>query len=487
MHRRIGLRTQVLLAVAAGAMVVAFGVALLLINTVSLHSSSQATTRSDQYLVSVIDVEGLVVDAETGLRGYVITGRPVFLQPTSQAAAQLPSALATMERWAVRNGVGVAQSRALARSATAYLTGYVNNVKGLMRTTPGVARSYPSTLEGKQLVDGIRDQTRMLETLVNDRDRARQRAAQSMASRATHEAIAVLVLLTVLTLLLGAFLGRLVISRERARRRSEETTDVLRQSLLPSAMPVIPGCELAARFIPAGGDELVGGDFYDVFAAGPDQWAIVVGDVCGKGADAAAVTAMARWTLRSQAMASAAPAEALHFLNRAMLALDLHGRFITVAYMLMTVHGDHAEISLACAGHPPPIVVPASGPPRAATARGTLLGIWPDIRLNTAQLRLEHGDGIVLYTDGVSDPGPGPEREPARALSDRPRHASATQLADTLQAYAREPAAGLQRDDIAIVAVRFLDRRGDRQGARLGAGPRAAALPASPTALAPIL
>jgi CHASE3 domain sensor protein len=463
MHGRLGLRAQVLLAVAAGALIVAFGVTLLLVNTIRLHSSSQATSRSDEYLVSVIDLERLVIDAETGLRGYVITGHPEFLQPTTQARQQLPAATRTLAYWAARNGLGVAQARSLAEAARSYLTGYVANTEALTRRAPRLAQSYAGTLEGKQLVDHIRGQTEALETLVTDRERSRQRAAQDAASRATREAIVVLILLTVFTLLLGAFLGRLVISRERARRRSEETTDVLRQSLLPSAIPAIPDCELAARLIPAHQSDLVGGDFYDVFAAGPKQWAIVVGDVCGKGADAAAVTAMARWTLRSQAMASAAPADALRFLNRAMLTLDLRGRFITVAYLLLTVSGDHAEGSLACAGHPPGILVPASGSAQVLAARGTLLGVWPDIRLDTADVQLAHGDGIVLYTDGVSDAGPGPERMPAQALRDRPRDASASQLADALQSYAQEPAAGAQRDDIAIVAVRFVDRRRDRQ------------------------
>ena len=229
---------------------------------------------------------------------------------------------------------------------------------------------------------------------------------------------------------------------------------MLRQSLLPTALPPIPGCELAVRFLPAQAGELVGGDFYDAFAVSDGRWAIIVGDVCGKGAEAAAVTAMARWTLRSLASWSVSPDEALRFLNRAMLGEDLDGRFITVAYVLLTVENGAARVSLACAGHPPPILVPASGDPRALPSRGTVLGVWPDIRLQTTELALEHGDAIVLYTDGVSDPGPGPERHPAEALRDDARGADAAGLADALERYATEPAQE-QRDDIAIVAVQF--------------------------------
>ncbi len=121
--------------------------------------------------------------------------------------------------------------------------------------------------------------------------------------------------------------------------------------------------------------------------------------------------------------------------------------------------------------------MPASGQPQALPAHGTLLGIWEDIRLQTIELTLEHGDTVLLYTDGVSDPGPGPQRMPADALRDHPRGAGAEQLAGALEAYAHQPQEA-QRDDIAIVAVQFIDpRRGAGPGSR-GAGPREVALSA---------
>jgi serine phosphatase RsbU (regulator of sigma subunit) len=168
------------------------------------------------------------------------------------------------------------------------------------------------------------------------------------------------------------------------------------------------------------------------------------------------------------------PDEALRFLNRAMLGESLEGRFITVAYLLLTLEDGTARVSLACAGHPPPILVPASGDPRVLPSRGTLLGVWPDSRLQTMELTLEHRDTILLYTDGVSDPGPGPERRPTEALRDRARGAGADQLADTLQRYATQPDEA-PRDDIAIVAVQFADRRRGEGSDREGAGPRACA------------
>jgi serine phosphatase RsbU (regulator of sigma subunit) len=462
MPRAVRLPAQIALVVALGALLVALGVTLLLVNTVRLRHSAAATTRSDAYLVSVIDVERLVVDAETGLRGYVLTGRASFLAPTRTAQAGLASADAAVRRSAARDGSFQVRAGALVDKAHSYLDDYVPTVERLAARDPTRARSFAVTQKGKNLVDSIRATTATLERLVQQREQLRQRAAAAEAGHATTEAIVVLVLLTALTLLLGAYLGRLVISRERARRQSEATTRVLRQSLLPSEIPTIPDCELAVRFLPARADELVGGDFYDVFRVGADQWAIVVGDVCGKGADAAAVTAMARWTLRSLAATAVAPADALRFLNQAMLNLDVHGRFITIAYLLLTLDGDQAHASLACAGHPPGILVPAVGDPSGLAARGDLLGVWPEITLSACDVDLTHGDSIVLYTDGVSDPGPGSPRLPVQALGDRPPGASAEQLAGVLQTYACAPA-GVQRDDIAILALRFVAPRFDQQ------------------------
>jgi serine phosphatase RsbU (regulator of sigma subunit) len=475
MQRMLRLPARIALVVAAGSLLVALGVTLLLVNTVRLHRSADATRRSDDYLVATINLERLVVDAETGVRGYVITGQRLFLAPTQQAQQRFAQTKAQLASAARADGSFPGQARRLAAATDAYMDGYLPRVVALAERDLRAARTYAVTLRGKQLVDGVRTRAATLERLVSARERARQNAATTEASHSTVEAILALVVLTLATVLLGVFLGRLVLSRERARRRSERTVEVLRQSLLPTALPAIPGCELAVRFLPAQAAELVGGDFYDAFAVSDGRWAILVGDVCGKGAEAAAVTAMARWTLRSLASWAVGPDEALRFLNRALLGEGLEGRFVTVAYLLLTLENGTAHVSLACAGHPPPILVPAAGDPRALPSRGTVLGIWPDIRLQTTELALERGDTILLYTDGVSDPGPGPERRPEEAVRGHVDGADAGQLADALERYATEPAQA-QRDDIAIVAVQFSERRRGGGPGREGAGPRAVAL-----------
>ncbi len=218
-------------------------------------------------------------------------------------------------------------------------------------------------------------------------------------------------------------------------------------------MPEIPGCELATRFIPGGG--VVGGDFYDVLEDGEGGWALVIGDVCGKGPAAAAATAMARWTLRSSLRLGAAPADALRFLNDVALAEDRDGRFITVACLRVTFEPGGARVAIACAGHPAPILVPRDAAPAPVAADGDLLGVMPAIRLRTVEVRLAAGDSLVAYTDGVTDQGPESRRSPEEALGARSPDATAEELVAILQEVAQHPA-GRHPDDIAIIALRYL-------------------------------
>lgn len=456
MGAHLRLRARIAALVAAGAIVVAIGVALLLSNTIKLRDSADATLRSDAYFVAVINLERLVVDAETGLRGYVITGNPLFLGPLREAQAGVPGAVAKLQQSASRDHAFERQARFLVQASRAYLSLYVPQLLAMGSHNLSGIRSLSATLTGKQLVDQVRARTAVLERLVSARQTARQRAAHDLANHSVRDAIVVLVLLVLLTVLLGFVLGRLAVAREVARTRSETTTRTLQQSLLPRTMPQIPGCEIAVRFKPAGAGELVGGDFYDVFAVTPNRWALVVGDVCGKGAEAAAVTAMARWTLRSLADEPFQPASALRFLNDAMIRQDLDRRFITVAYMLVRIEAGVAHVSVACAGHPAPILIPGAGEPTPVTATGSLLGVWPEIKLRPSELQLNPGDSLVAYTDGVSDQGPESSlATPVELLRNRGPNASAEQLVICLEQHApllSEP----QRDDIAILAVRFM-------------------------------
>lgn len=451
-RERRWLRIRISAAVLMGALLVGTGVTLLLHNTLGLRHSADTTTRTDQYLLRVVQLERLVVDAETGLRGDVITGKPLFLQPLSQAQGQLPTAIRNLQRSATLAGIDREQVAQLIGEVRAYMSNYVPGVIALVEQKPAAAKTFSVTLEGKREVDAIRQQAGRLEQQLSRSSAIGQRNAHDTANTSVDESIAVLVLLTLLTCALGGYLGHLAVARERAREQSEETARTLQESILPPAMPQIPGCELAVRFIP--GDGPVSGDFYDGFMVGPGSWALLIGDVCGKGAQAAAATAMARWTLRSSLGQGVSPAEALRLLNDVMLAHPEDQRFITAVCMTVTVTTDTALVKLACAGHPAPILVRADGSPDEVSVHGDLLGVLPSVRLHTAELELRPGDGLVAYTDGVTDQGPDLQISPEQALREQ-AGTHAHELAATLEKLARRP---LSRhpDDVAIVALRFI-------------------------------
>lgn len=447
------LSARLTVVVVAGALIVAGGVALLLNNTVQLRDGTVSSERADNYLLSVVNLERLVVDAETGLRGQVITGRTLFLQPLQRAEARLPAAIRALERAASQDGMYRRQSAALIGVVRSYMSGYVTQVRVLAARDLPAARSLTVTLQGKQLVDGIRSRVAELEHLLSSSQTARERSAHHTATSSIVEAIVVLVLLTLLTVVLGGYLGHLVVARERARDRSEDVSRTLQQSIMPAAIPEIPGCELATRFIPGGG--AVSGDFYDVLEVRSGEWALIIGDVCGKGAPAAAATAMARWTLRSALTQGAGPPEALRLLNAVVLNESTDGQFVTAACIRLTLEAESARVLTACAGHPAPILVPYRDAPAAVAAEGDLLGILPTIRLQTAEVQLHPGDSLVAYTDGVTDQGAEVRRSPELALADRGTQDGAQDLVKILEDLARHPV-GRHPDDIAILALRFL-------------------------------
>lgn len=448
------LRIRIALAVLIGALLVGTGVALLLHNTVGLRHSADATIRNDQYLLRVVQLERLVVDAETGLRGDVITGSTLFLEPLRQSRSEMPEATHVVQQSAAATGADRSQAAGLITAVNAYMSNYVPGVLALVKQKPVAARTFSVTLEGKREVDAIRKQAGRLERSLSHISAARQRDARNTANNSVDESIAVLVLLTLLTCALGGYLGHLAVTRERAREHSEETARTLQQSILPPAMPQIPGCELAVRFHP--GDGPVSGDFYDAFMVEPDTWALLIGDVCGKGARAAAATAMARWTLRSSLGQGATPADALRLLNDVMLAHPEDHRFITAACMTVTLKPELATVQVACAGHPAPILVPADGTAGAVATRGDLLGVFPRVRLLTTVLELKPGDSLVAYTDGVTDQGPELPVSPEQALRAQ-QGTHAEELASTLERLARR-ALSRHPDDVAIIALRFLGR-----------------------------
>jgi serine phosphatase RsbU (regulator of sigma subunit) len=440
--------------IAGGAAVVGVGVGLLLIGIVHLRSDADTTLRSGALLDRVIAVERSVVDAETALRGYVITDAAIFLAPLRAAERNLPRQARALELAAAHQRDHATAAQRLGTAGRNYMSTYVPKLLALVRTAPARARSYAVTLAGKERVDAIRAQAAGLEHAFAAQEASRQRAATATASDDIRYGIVVLIVLVLLTLVSQGVFGRLFLSRQRALRRSRRTARDLQTSLLPLAIPDLPGCDLAIRFTPAGAGDVVGGDFYDVFELdAPNRFAVVIGDVCGKGAVAAATTAVARWTLRSGSLLTATPVDALRHLNEVMLRRRQRFLFATITYLLLDIGPDEVHLTVACAGHPPPIVLSAKEPPVPVSARGDLIGIWPLVRLQTSEIRLGPGDLIVAYSDGATDFSSAPIQPLERFLADADT-SSADSVATAIEdrALAGRPA---PRDDIAVVAIQF--------------------------------
>jgi PAS domain S-box-containing protein len=232
----------------------------------------------------------------------------------------------------------------------------------------------------------------------------------------------------------------------------------LQSSLLPPVLPELPRMEIAAAYRPAGKGLEVGGDFYDVFNTTEDQWYAVVGDVCGKGAEAAAVTALARYTIRAAAVRRRSPSAILRWLSDAMIQQsdEEDGRFCTIACAQLDLSRTPARVTIACGGHPLPLVVRADGTVEELGIPGTLLGMVEHADLQDQSADLRSGDTLVLYTDGLTEAGapdhvwaPSELAAAARETAGRPAEATVSHLLDA--ALGSLPVA---RDDVAVLALR---------------------------------
>ncbi|MER5890303.1 GAF domain-containing SpoIIE family protein phosphatase [Streptomyces sp. NPDC001941] len=176
----------------------------------------------------------------------------------------------------------------------------------------------------------------------------------------------------------------------------------LQQHLLPQALPEPPGLLLSAEYKVADTSLEVGGDFYDAVTADKST-ALVIGDVCGRGAVAAALTGLARHTLHLLLEDGMPPELALSRLNRTLKDAG-SPRFVTAAVAVLTPDGDAFDVRVACAGHPPPLIRRADGAvEELASAKGMLLGVVPQAAYKPLTTRLEPGDTLYLYTDGLTE------------------------------------------------------------------------------------
>ena len=236
----------------------------------------------------------------------------------------------------------------------------------------------------------------------------------------------------------------------------------LQASLLPQALPDVPGVEVAARYKAAGANNEVGGDFYDVFHAEDDVWIALLGDVAGKGAEAAAVTSLARHTLRTSALHAVEPSANLRTLNRALIAEASTTRFCTVLYARLRPRGDGVLVTFANGGHLAPRILRRGGPVERLKVSGTLVGAIPDAQFSEVDVRLEPGDVVLMYTDGVTEVrggGMSPDYGETEldATLDELGAASAEEVVQAVLERAIAMHRGEPRDDMAMIAIRIRD------------------------------
>ncbi|MEN3310177.1 MAG: hypothetical protein V7603_6379 [Micromonosporaceae bacterium] len=238
------------------------------------------------------------------------------------------------------------------------------------------------------------------------------------------------------------------------RRRVAET---LQQSLLPPALPAVTGIAFGAEYVPTLGDADVGGDFYDVVAMPDGRWLVVVGDVSGKGVQAAAVTGLVRDVIRVLIRDGRPLPEMLRRINETLVERG-GGRYCTLAMAAVRIaDANRLEINLHLAGHDRPVLVGTDGEARFVGSPGTALGLLQQVKTPSVTVPLRPGDTLVFYTDGVTERRRGDElfgldrlREAVGPLAGYAADVVAARLRATALGFSTEP----PRDDIAILALR---------------------------------
>jgi PAS domain S-box-containing protein len=259
---------------------------------------------------------------------------------------------------------------------------------------------------------------------------------------------------------------------ENARLYTERSqiARTLQASLLPAALPEIPGFGLASLYRPAGAENWVGGDFYDAVST-PRGWMVTVGDVAGHGAVAAALTAKARYTLRTAAQLDPDPAAAIAQLNRTLVQ-DAGLSVCTVANVLLAAEPETCRATVVCAGHPQPYLV-RDGLVRPVGRWGPIVGAWSDAAWECDSIDLEPGDLLVMYTDGVTDARGARGRFGTERLEQAVAPAvGAADAVERIRLALDEFETGSQADDTAVVAVMWQPDRDPRrapQGTRTSA------------------
>lgn len=239
----------------------------------------------------------------------------------------------------------------------------------------------------------------------------------------------------------------------------------LQQSLLPPVLPTVPGLDIGAVYRPGSEAHGIGGDFYDVVPTGRGSWLVAVGDVCGKGVEAAALTGTVRYALRTAAVLAESPADMLRAVNETVLREEWQDRFATLLVAEVFPAESPVRVVLAGGGHPPAVLRRASGELVRPAVGGSLVGALERAEFAQHAVTMEPGDCLALYTDGVTEAGQAPDLfgdERLDAVLASAPAGSAQQVArsvveavdDYRRAVIPNPDADPGRDDLAILVVR---------------------------------
>jgi phosphoserine phosphatase RsbU/P len=263
--------------------------------------------------------------------------------------------------------------------------------------------------------------------------------------------------------LVGDIARRASLAIDNARNTAAHiaTSQALQQALLPRALPKVPGLEFAAEYLPASTGSDVGGDFYDVLAIDDDRWVVSVGDVCGKGARAAARTGMVRDVLRVLVREGRTVTRAVELLNDVMMDVADPSQFCTLAIALVGRAAPDEPpgltVELVLAGHPRPVLVHADGRTELVGSHGTAVGLTSSVRLAASTHHLRPGDTLLAYTDGVTERRAGREQfgqerllAAAATAAGQPASRLIAAVRSAVEAFSRSP----RRDDIALLAIR---------------------------------
>jgi sigma-B regulation protein RsbU (phosphoserine phosphatase) len=250
---------------------------------------------------------------------------------------------------------------------------------------------------------------------------------------------------------------------ERANVELEETAthatalaSTLSDTLLPRRLSPVDGLDVATRYRAAQA-QMVTGDFYDLFPLGGDAWAVVIGDVVGKGPSAAAYTAEVRYTVRAEAVRRGGPAEVLQAVNRTLRTYaERSEQFVTVAYCSLRRSSQGWDVAVALAGHPHPLLRRADGVVEQVGVPGVPLGLFDDAHVGDHRVALSPGEALVLYTDGVVEARRGAEEYGLSRLVElvaASEVASADALAEEIMDAVAAFTTGGARDDTAVMVL----------------------------------